>query len=167
MRSMLFFIDGGARPNPGRAAYGLVMLDDATTRVWPPPCWGDVLPGASSSNNEAEWHGMVHAMETAAVLTAGPVHIVTDSQLVARQMSGAYAVRMPSLQPLHARATAARAVITGQGRTVTITHVPRAQNRLADALATHAILAGRRVTWHDLPEHVVARIKPEALRAPH
>lgn len=92
------------------------------------------------TNNEAEYRALLLALELARGLEARMVEIVTDSEVVARQMEGRSRVLSPRLQLLHRQATEAARFF----ERVTFRHVPRAQNRLADALAAEA-LAGQTV----------------------
>lgn len=135
IRSVTIHCDGGARPNPGPAGAGVVVLDDAS---------GDVVAEISeslgvSTNNEAEYRALILGLERALALGARHVTVRADSELVVKQVLGAYAVKKPHLEPLHARVTALLARFEGH----TITHVRREHNRRADELATAAILRRR------------------------
>ncbi len=82
------YVDGGARGNPGPAAIGVVICDpmDAillTHREF----LGD------ATNNEAEYRAVARALELAAHRTRGQVVLTSDSELVVRQLRGAYRVR--------------------------------------------------------------------------
>lgn len=88
-----------------------------------------------ASNNVAEYRGLLRGLERARGLGAAEVEIVNDSELVARQLTGAYKVRHPAMRPLHAEATAAlRAFERWSIRTV-----PRADNARADELVNQAL----------------------------
>ena len=92
------------------------------------------------TNNEAEYWAALLGLELAGELGARRVVIVTDSDVVVRQMQGQSRVLSKRLQALHKETVeAARYFVT-----VTFRHVPREENRLADALAAEA-LAGRTV----------------------
>lgn len=92
------------------------------------------------TNNEAEYHATLLGLSLAAGLRARRVEIVTDSDVVVRQMRGLSRVLSPRLQGLYRRAADA----TARFELVTFRHVPREENRLADALAAEA-LRGRTV----------------------
>ena len=88
-----------------------------------------------ATNNVAEWTGVVRALELARELGAERVDLFLDSKLIVEQLHGRWRVKDVKLQPLWA---AARAILA-DFRLWSATHVPRAQNALADALANEAI----------------------------
>lgn len=88
-----------------------------------------------TTNNVAEWTGVVRALELATELGAERVDLFLDSMLIVEQLHGRWRVKDAKLQPLWA---AARRQLDGL-RVWSATHVPRAQNTLADALANEAI----------------------------
>jgi ribonuclease HI len=90
------------------------------------------------TNNEAEYAGLLLALETACALQARRLHVYLDSMVVVGQMNGDCGVRSPALKRWHrAACRLARRI-----EQVTYHHIPRDDNRLADALANEA-LAGR------------------------
>lgn len=126
-------VDGGARGNPGPAAIGVVVSDADGNVV-------DELsePIGHATNNVAEYRALLRGIEWARGLGADEIEIVGDSQLVARQVTGAYKVKHPSMKPLYEEAVAAlRAFDRWSIRTV-----PRDENARADALVNHALDAG-------------------------
>ena len=130
--------DGAARGNPGPASagaalYALVRPDARDPRAAPDASISDYL--GVQTNNVAEYTGVVRALELARDLGAGEVHLLLDSKLIVEQLAGRWRVKDPKLIPLWA---AARATLHGFSRW-TATHVPRAQNSIADALANEAI----------------------------
>jgi len=127
-------VDGGARGNPGPAAGAAVISTPD----------GDVLASASTllgvaTNNVAEYRGLILGLERARELGATEVEIVNDSELVAKQLTGAYRVKHPDMRPLHAQAVEA---LRGFERW-SIRSVPRAQNAQADALVNAALDGAR------------------------
>jgi ribonuclease HI len=127
------YSDGASRGNPGRAAYGALVID-AT---------GAVVHEASealgvTTNNVAEYRGLIAALEAALALGARRVEARMDSELLVRQAIGRYRVKNPGLIPLHNRVLNLR----GQFDEVVFKHVPRAQNKEADALANQALDRG-------------------------
>jgi ribonuclease HI len=123
-------VDGGARGNPGPAAIGIVVSDADGNVV-------DELaePIGRATNNVAEYRALLRGIEWARGLGAEELEIVGDSELVARQLTGAYKVKHPSMKPLYEEAVAAlRAFERWSIRTV-----PRAENARADALVNHAL----------------------------
>jgi ribonuclease HI len=90
-----------------------------------------------ATNNVAEYRALLRGIELARELGASEVELVNDSELVAKQLTGAYRVKHPAMQPLHAEAMAAL-----RGLSWTIRSVPRAQNAHADALVNRALDGG-------------------------
>ena len=128
-------IDGGSWGNPGEAGAGVVITCPDGRREEHTVYLGQ------ATNNVAEYAALLAALQRLAALGAQEAEILTDSQLLARQLSGEYKVRAPHLLPLYRRAMAA----LSQLRRVRVQAVPREQNRRADALAEQAI-AGKRST---------------------
>jgi ribonuclease HI len=127
---LVVHVDGGARGNPGPAAVGVVVSTPE----------GDVLdevgePIGVATNNVAEYRGLLRGLERARALGATEVDIVNDSELVARQLTGAYKVKHPAMKPLHAEAMAALRGFDRWG----IRSVPRAENARADELVNQAL----------------------------
>jgi ribonuclease HI len=88
-----------------------------------------------ATNNQAEYRAAIAALEAALGLGGREVELCLDSELVVRQLSGRYRVRNPRLIPLHKRILDLRS----RFQRVTVRHVPRAQNRVADRLANEAL----------------------------
>jgi ribonuclease HI len=123
-------VDGGSRGNPGPAAAAAVVSTPD----------GDVLDEAAltlgrATNNVAEYRGLLLGLERARALGATEVDVVNDSELVARQISGAYKVKHPDMRPLYLDAMEA---LRGFERW-SVRSVPRAQNAAADALVNQAL----------------------------
>jgi probable phosphoglycerate mutase len=128
------FADGGSRGNPGPAASGAVLTDEQ----------GDVLREVGTflgvtTNNVAEWTGLITGLEAALDLGATDVTVRLDSELVVKQLSGQYRVKHPGLVPLHAKA---KTLLRRFERT-DVGHVPRKQNAAADALVNQTLDAHR------------------------
>jgi ribonuclease HI len=127
-------VDGGARGNPGPAAAAAVvstedgdLLDEATELI------GD------TTNNVAEYRGLLLGLARARALGATEVEVVNDSELIARQVEGAYKVKHAGLKPLHAQALSA----LREFERWSIRSVPRADNEQADALVNAALDGAR------------------------
>ncbi|HEX8976152.1 MAG TPA: ribonuclease HI family protein [Solirubrobacteraceae bacterium] len=127
---VIVHVDGGARGNPGPAAIGVVVSDPDGTVL-------DELAETIgvASNNVAEYHALLRGVERAAALGADEIQLVNDSELVARQLTGAYKVKHPAMKPLYEQAIAALAPFARWE----IRTVPRAQNARADALVNAAL----------------------------
>ena len=123
-------IDGGSRGNPGPASYGVVIRDPR----------GQVIAKLKkyigrSTNNVAEYYGLIAALDYAQQHSIRALRIESDSELLVRQMRGQYKVKSPELRPLYERAR--KMVQTFD--TFKIDHVYREQNAEADALANEAL----------------------------
>ena len=130
-------IDGGARGNPGPAGAGVVIrtADDNTTIH----ASGKFL--GKATNNIAEYSALLAGMEAAAKLNATELEILSDSELLVKQMNGEYRVKNEGLRPLFERAN----VLIGQFNSCTIKHIGREENTVADGLVNRAINLGRDV----------------------
>jgi ribonuclease HI len=129
------FTDGGARGNPGPAAYGYV-LEDASGSVL--AAHGEAIGVAT--NNVAEYSALLAGLEKAAELGVTELEVISDSELMVRQMQGVYRVKNAALRDLWEDAgRLARRV----GR-VTFTAVRREHNALADRLVNEALDAAGR-----------------------
>lgn len=123
-------IDGGARGNPGPAGYGAVIEDQQGRPV---AQLSRYL--GRQTNNFAEYSGLVAALEYAIAHGCKGLKILSDSELLVRQMKGIYKVRNEGLRPLYERAQS----LARQLEWFRIDHVRREQNREADALANLAM----------------------------
>ena len=127
------FTDGGARGNPGPAAYAYVLEDEH----------GDVLAAhgeaiGHATNNVAEYRALVEGLRRAAALGVRELEVVSDSELVVKQMRGEYRIKNEALKVLAAEAED----LAGRVGRVTYTAVRREHNELADRLVNDALDAG-------------------------
>jgi ribonuclease HI len=124
------FTDGGARGNPGPAAYGFVLESEDGTVL---AAEGEAI--GTATNNVAEYSGLIAGLEKAIELHVPQVEVVSDSELMVKQMRGEYRVKNEALRELYDEATAlARRVGNVEYR-----HVKRAHNELADKLVNDAL----------------------------
>src|SRR6267143_3313637 len=125
--------DGGARGNPGPAGYGVVIQDESGRKV---ATLSEYL--GHQTNNFAEYQGLIAALEYA--LKHGPkaLKVISDSELLVRQIKGIYKVKNATLQDLHARAKE----LIAQLEWFSIGHALREHNREADRLANEAMDKG-------------------------
>ncbi len=128
--SVVAYIDGGSRGNPGPAGFG-VRFERAD---------GQLIEELRESvgiatNNVAEYRGLLAALTRAIERGERRLHVRSDSELLVKQMRGEYRVKNPGLQPLHAEARA----LVGRFDRVTFEHVPRSLNHHADRLANLAM----------------------------
>ena len=125
--------DGGARGNPGPAGYGVVIKDESGKKV---AALSEYL--GHQTNNFAEYQGLIAALEYA--LRHGPksLKVISDSELLVRQIKGIYKVKNPTLQDLHGRAKE----LIAQLEWFSIGHALREHNQEADRLANEAMDKG-------------------------
>jgi ribonuclease HI len=127
---LIVHVDGGSRGNPGPAAAAAVVSAPD----------GDVLDEAAvtlgeTTNNVAEYRGLLLGLERARALGATEVEVINDSELVAKQVNGEYKVKSPDMAPLHEQAVSE----LERFEAWSIRSVPRAQNAAADALVNRAL----------------------------
>ena len=125
--------DGGARGNPGPAAYGYVLEAEDGTVL---DARGEAIGVAT--NNVAEYRGLVAGLERAAELQVDEVEVVSDSELLVKQMRGEYRVKNEALRDLNEQASRLARKLSR----VEYRHVRRAHNELADRLVNEALDAG-------------------------
>ncbi|GAA1300353.1 hypothetical protein GCM10009610_07930 [Pseudonocardia xinjiangensis] len=123
--------DGGSRGNPGPAGYGAVVLDADTEEVLAERAEGLGI----STNNVAEYQGLIAGLRAAIELGATEVEVRMDSKLVVEQMSGRWQVKHPAMKPLALEAGG----LVRELDSVRFGWVPRARNSRADALANRAM----------------------------
>lgn len=129
MSKLLIFTDGAARGNPGPAGLGVVITDPE----------GNTLSEVAehigeTTNNVAEYTALIRGLEEALKMGGTEVEIHTDSELMARQLTGVYKVRAEHLVPLVQKVRE----LLRQFRRISISHIMRGANKRADALARKA-----------------------------
>jgi ribonuclease H / adenosylcobalamin/alpha-ribazole phosphatase len=122
--------DGGARGNPGPAAYGYVLEAEDGTVL---DARGEAIGRAT--NNVAEYRGLVAGMAKAAELGVRELEVVSDSELLVKQMRGDYRVKNEALRALSQEASD----LERRFERVRYTAVRRAHNELADRLVNEAL----------------------------
>jgi probable phosphoglycerate mutase len=129
-REVVVNIDGGSRGNPGPAGWG-ALVREITGEV------AAELRGAlpHATNNVAEYHGLLAALEWCLATSIARLHVRSDSLLLVQQMRGVYKVKNEGLKPLHGRAR----LLAHQIGHVDYEHVPRELNKDADRLANLAM----------------------------
>jgi ribonuclease HI len=123
-------IDGGARGNPGPAAYGVIVRDAK----------GEIIAELSDylgiqTNNYAEYSGLLAALEFAVRGKHLSLKVLSDSELLVRQMQGRYKVKSPGLIDLYDRAR----TLVRKLDNFSIDHVLRHYNKEADALVNQVL----------------------------
>ena len=128
--SLVAHVDGASRGNPGPASYAVVVEDGSGSPV---TSFSRFL--GETTNNVAEYAALLAALQYALESGSSRLRVLTDSELMARQIQGAYKVRSADLRPLYEEA---RRLIARFER-FSIAHIPREQNRQADRLANQAL----------------------------
>jgi ribonuclease HI len=123
-------IDGGARGNPGPAAYGVIVRDAK----------GEIIAELSDylgiqTNNYAEYSGLLAALDFAVREKHPSLKVLSDSELLVRQMQGRYKVKSPGLIDLYDRARA----LVRKLEHFSIDHVLRQYNKDADLLVNQVL----------------------------
>lgn len=128
----LVFADGASRGNPGPSAAGVVVFDSKGAEL---KAFGKAV--GEGTNNQAEYKAVVEGLKAAAEFTSRWVELRSDSEVVIRQLTGAYEVRDAVLHELHTRVRQAE----GLFEKVTYANVPREHPAIvrADALANRAL----------------------------
>jgi ribonuclease HI len=127
---LIIHVDGGSRGNPGPAAAAAVLSTPD----------GEVVDEAKellgeTTNNVAEYRGLLLGLQRARELGADEVEVINDSELVAKQVNGIYKVKHAAMKPLHGEALAALLAFDSW----LVRSVPRTQNAAADALVNQAL----------------------------
>jgi ribonuclease HI len=161
-------IDGGSRGNPGPAAYGVVIRDGQ----------GEIVARlkkyiGSSTNNVAEYFGLIPALDYAQTHGVRALRVESDSELMVKQLRGQYKVKSEDLRPLFERAKKMSQTL----ESFRIEHIYREQNREADALVNQALdetsrgaaapaVSGEKTPVKDATLRLTARFK-DGLLQPH
>ncbi len=129
MSRVILRTDGGSRGNPGPAGVGFVIMVDGET-----VCRAGAYVGIAT-NNVAEYTALVWGLENLMALGHRSVEVEADSELVVKQLLGAYKVKNPGLKPLFRRVMDLLGSLDG----FTVRHIRRELNAEADALANEAM----------------------------
>jgi ribonuclease HI len=130
IKKVIIYTDGAARGNPGPAAIGAIIKDETDT----------IIARISqrigiTTNNQAEYHAIIAALEKAIKLGACHVILKSDSELVVKQINGKYKIKNTFLRPLYQKVVQ----LVGSLESFSIGYLPREQNSEADALANKAL----------------------------
>lgn len=128
--TVVVYTDGGSRGNPGPAALGVAIYDDAGVLV---SKHGEFL--GEQTNNYAEYSALIYALEQAQKLGAKSVKAFLDSELVVRQLEGKYRVKHKGLIPLFEKVKQ----LANAFEKITYKHVRRENNKVADAMVNEAL----------------------------
>ena len=151
------YCDGGARGNPGPAGYGAVIHDSS----------GAVLAELSEflgfrTNNYAEYSGLLAVLQWALDQGLTKLRVISDSELMVKQIQGRYKVNSPDLRPLYEEARRRIARLDS----FQIAHALRHKNKAADRLANEAMDRGMGKTAATTPRATPYPVASEAPRPP-
>lgn len=129
---IIIYTDGASRGNPGHSSYGFSIKDDKGRILYEEGKYIGI-----ATNNFAEYSAVLNAMDYVSqnFPKSVEVNFFMDSKLVAEQLSGRYKIKSPNLIALIYKIKDFQDGI----KEITYTHVPREQNKIADALANQAL----------------------------
>lgn len=130
MSKVIAYTDGASRGNPGHAGIGILIVDEK----------GNVIKEISeyigeTTNNIAEYTAFVTALKEAIEMNFDEIEVISDSELMVKQINGEYQVKNQGLKPLY---TEARELLR-EFKNYTVRHVRREYNKKADDLANLGI----------------------------
>jgi ribonuclease HI len=128
--SFTVYIDGACRGNPGPGSFGVVMCNEK----------GEVVEQLKDTiglctNNVAEYTALLKALEKARKLKVDTLLVKSDSQLLVKQLEGAYKVKDEKIKILYDQVQD----LLKEFKSVEFMHIPRVENKLADELANKAL----------------------------
>ncbi len=139
MPKVVIYTDGGARGNPGSAAAGWVICEgDPSTSSGRLLSKSKKYLGDNVTNNWAEYEAVALALQEAKKrgLTSRDIEVRMDSELIQRQLTGEYQVKEATLWPQYMKV---HNLIVAHFASIHFVHVPRAENKEADALVNEAL----------------------------
>jgi len=129
MQKLVIYTDGGARGNPGPAGIGVVIKEGEKTIKE----YGRYI--GETTNNQAEYHALISAMESAKDLGAEEIDLNMDSELIVKQIKGEYKVKNAELAPLFLKFYNLKINF----KKFFVRHIPREKNKEADKLVNEAL----------------------------
>ncbi|CAN5341271.1 hypothetical protein BH10PAT1_BH10PAT1_7560 [soil metagenome] len=124
------FSDGGSRGNPGQAASAFVVYENEKL------IHSDAKYLGITTNNVAEYNGVIIALEWAITTNEKEIIFCMDSELVVKQLSGIYKIKNTDLLQLSQRI---KNIIKENNLEIKFVHVPRAENAFADKLVNEKL----------------------------
>ncbi|WP_051309330.1 ribonuclease HI family protein [Desulfogranum japonicum] len=124
------FTDGASRGNPGHAGAGISICSPEGDEI---SCLSTYL--GQCTNNVAEYKALLLGLEHARKIGCIKLDVFLDSELIVKQINGLYKVKNASLKPLYTKVVE----LLNHFASWSVSHVPRAQNARADALANQGI----------------------------
>jgi len=129
-KKVIIHADGASRGNPGPAAIGAIIGDEAGQRL------ASISQRIGrATNNQAEYRALIVVLKEAIKLGTSEADIYLDSELVVRQVNGKYRVKNNALKPLYQEVKRLQGLLRGS----VVSHIPRQQNTEADTLANAAL----------------------------
>jgi ribonuclease HI len=125
------YFDGCSKGNPGIAGAGATIYNNINQEIWA----GHMFVGTKSTNNEAEYNGIILGLQKAIEMDIKNLFVKGDSQLVIYQMIGKYKCNSPNLLPLYDKAKK----MEKKFENIKYEHIPRNLNHRADELSNIAI----------------------------
>lgn len=135
-RSFVINVDGASRGNPGPAAAAWIIRDSRDGQV----VLEEGLFLDRETNNRAEYLALLFALEDAHLLSADDVSVLSDSELLVKQVRGEYRVKNAGLKPIAERVKR----LSGAFHSFSIKHIPRDENREADRVANETLDEAKR-----------------------
>jgi len=130
VKRVIIHADGASRGNPGPAAIGATIEDEAGQRL------ASISQRIGrATNNQAEYRALIVVLKEAIKLGTSEADIYLDSELVVRQVNGKYRVKNTALKPLYQEVKRLQGLLRGS----VVSHIPRRQNTEADTLASAAL----------------------------
>jgi phosphoribosylglycinamide formyltransferase 1 len=140
---VIIYTDGGSRGNPGPAAAGFILTDSAGNQL----CAKGLTLG-ETTNNVAEYTGLIKALQTAKKMNARQVTVFSDSELMVRQINGRYKVKSEQLKDLFTQAVG----LLNKFEHWQVQHIDRDKNKEADKLVNKALDLGRDIEMKSNPD---------------
>ena len=133
MKKIIAYTDGGSRGNPGPAAAGICLYDTDNQLLH-----SEAFYLGNTTNNVAEYTGVLRAVQTAKKMHADAIDLICDSELLVKQLNGVYRVKSPNIKPIYQDLV----TLLAEFKTWKATHVRRHLNEEADAMVNEALDAG-------------------------
>lgn len=127
---MILYTDGGARGNPGPAASAAYLFGSEMEVI---DSQGEYI--GETTNNQAEYHGLLIGLELALRHNVTQLECRLDSELVVKQINGQYKVKDEKIKLVFSKVKK----LLESFSDVTFRHVPRSENKLADALVNEVL----------------------------
>lgn len=129
IEELVIYIDGASKGNPGPSAAGIIIKRDGKK-------FKEIAkPIGEATNNVAEYYALIFALQEALILKAKRIKVCTDSELLFKQLTGAYVVKSENLKVLFEQI---EQLAQGFNR-FEIKHIPREENKEADKLASSVL----------------------------